>query len=351
METAAESGPGADWAGISNLGYDTRVRCGGHIGSDHWMRRGFPGWQSALRFYHFGRFAEDIRSVTVFAGSLVGRTKECVKLRTLRLTAVDLLLLLLASVQVAVAEEKSVEDQVKEIVSSERGTVRKWTFPPEVVVIFRDDANKTTIENTLEQISKEVASFPGFVSTDYFDLRQIGPSAVGQTSIRPVVDDSEGAERISAEITFKFHDGELLVKSNIFIYFTSLEEGIMFGVLSSGGTVNKSLRGFAEGETPCYFNLLSKDDRIHIANIFIRNDTDLEVVAECIYEEVTQSMGLLEDSPGSSMFSFDNRSTVKSDRSLDFVLLRSLYDHSVRPGDSPNKVLAVFLHEYNETPN
>jgi hypothetical protein len=248
----------------------------------------------------------------------------------------------------AFAEEKPVLDQVREIVGSKKGTVLKWTFPPKVAVVHEGGIDRLSVEELIAQIEEDVPGFPGFQAVEYFDVRSSGDTIFGNTRIVPSTATINSKKITSAEVAIDFEKGPMQIQSNILIYFTNLHAATMFGVLMSNAQANRSLRAFVEGSTPCYFNTLSRSDELQIAGIYIRNDLSQQLIDECLYEEFTQSLGLLEDSPRSSIFTYDETSEPKPDRTADIVLLRSLYDPSVRPGDSPDKVAEVFDRLYEK---
>ena len=61
----------------------------------------------------------------------------------------------------------------------------------------------------------------------------------------------------------------------------------------------------------------------------------------CIYEELVQAMGLMNDAEGSPFFTFDNLSDAKP-RDFDQRLLSALYDAQVLNGDGVEKVLGIY---------
>jgi Protein of unknown function (DUF2927) len=246
----------------------------------------------------------------------------------------------------AASDEKSIEEQASEIVGSEERLVKKWVYKPKVAVLFDGSFDKTLLEKVLTLVDSEVTGFPGFGSIAYFDLATLHQNPVGATRIRPLVKAKDGDERFSAQIQFANDSSDIIIEANILVSFADISTNIMFGVLNSNSEKNRSLRDFAEGTTPCFFNTLSKDSKLQIAGVYIRNDLEKSLIEECLYEEFTQALGLLADFPDSVIFSYDDQLSPPPDRKADILLLRALYDESVSPGDSSDKVARIFVDLY-----
>ncbi len=69
------------------------------------------------------------------------------------------------------------------------------------------------------------------------------------------------------------------------------------------------------------------------------------MLEECLWEEILHALGPLQDAAGSPFFSFDDQADADGTqpfhvkRQNDILLIRSLYESGVAPGDSPEKVL------------
>ena len=61
----------------------------------------------------------------------------------------------------------------------------------------------------------------------------------------------------------------------------------------------------------------------------------------CIYEEMVQAMGLMNDAENSAFFTFDNLAEDKP-RDYDRRLLSALYDDQITNGDDVEKVLSLY---------
>lgn len=239
---------------------------------------------------------------------------------------------------IAVAEEKPVTEQIVEIISSNRGTIRKWVYQPKLAVIYDGDSHRSYIDGLMAEIERKVPGFPGFSGVEYFDLNQVEGNLFGKTSFIIKEVPANGSTRDFGGVIF---DAEKkFVMSNIFIYIVSHETGVLFTALTARNGSGSLIRQFAEGKTPCYFTLLSRNDELKVANIFIGADYDK--LEGCLFEELTQSLGLLRDSVGSNIFTYDNTTEIRPDKTADFTLLKALYDPAVKPGDPPEKVVEIY---------
>ncbi len=87
--------------------------------------------------------------------------------------------------------------------------------------------------------------------------------------------------------------------------------------------------------------MLSNDESIHFGTILIAPTIDPDMQRACIYEEMVQAMGLMNDAHESPFFTFDNLLEDKS-RDYDRRLLAALYDAEVQNGDAVEKVLSIY---------
>lgn len=253
-------------------------------------------------------------------------------------------LAMLMSPQPGVAEEKPLFDQVVEIVASERGTVRKWMYAPKLTIIHDGDPQREQINRLVAQVNAQIPDFPGVGAVEFFDLNRFDRRLAGNTFFRMPRVDFDGVEGNIVRALFRGEeDGQdIEVTGSIFIFLTGLENGITFGALTQ--STERLSRQFAEGtDTKCYFHLMSKNDELRAGFIFINNEDAHTPIAECLYEEFMQTLGLLNDSRGSSVFTFDNTGAVRENREPDFRLLRALYNQDVAAGDQAEKVAELYL--------
>lgn len=235
----------------------------------------------------------------------------------------------------AQGEQKPIETQIKEIVSSSEGTVRKWTKAIRIVVLFRGDSFRDVIESEIESVRANVPNFPGVQDVTFFDLDTSGKSLFGRASYEVLEDDDGryGAVTIVGGDTVRHFGAEM------FVVVSGLEDGVLFGSLFDKG----SLRDFVKGTNRGFYVAFSTDDEFSVANIVINSTTDVEDIDDVFHEEFTQAIGLLNDSQGSDQFSYDNLGGDFSHYENDFRLLRALYSLNVKPGDDPILVVKEYL--------
>lgn len=251
---------------------------------------------------------------------------------------------LLSSPSILAADEKPIYDQVVEILASEGGTVRKWAYAPKLTVIHDGDPHRDLISGLVARVNAQIPNFPGVGAIEFFDLSQFNRRLAGNTHFRMPTVDYDGVEGSIVRALFQGEEEaqDLTVTGSIFIFLTGLENGITFGALTQSS--ERLSRQFAEGgDMRCYFNLMSKDDELRAGFIFINTEDAQTPIAECLYEEFMQTLGLLNDSQGSSIFTFDNTGAVRDDREPDFRLLQALYNQDVTAGDQAEMVADLFV--------
>ncbi|WP_189410462.1 DUF2927 domain-containing protein [Neogemmobacter tilapiae] len=231
--------------------------------------------------------------------------------------------------------------QILEILQSDRNTVRKWTFPPSIIVVHRGDPYRELVDAKFAEINAKVPGLPGELSATYFDLDQIEGSLFGQARYR-IRDSRKTGEFPSVGRLYlgpRDTPQEVELTANIFIFLVGLEEGVLFGALT-----DSNLHEFSEGGVEaCFYASKSKNNQMVVANIFIDVNRASDMLHACLHEELTHSLGLLNDSVNSPTFSYDNTVLDRPDLSPDFRLLRALYSAQVRPGDPPQKVADIYM--------
>ncbi len=236
----------------------------------------------------------------------------------------------------ALSQDDELND-VRKILTTEAGSVRKWLSPPEIAVLHAGEFDFAHLRKTIEFIDSLVG-----LGIDT-NLRQRNLSSVegslfGETRLE--YRRSRGDKSTIARVLFP--DGETM-SASIFVYKLDIASSSLFLVLSRAAKGAWSLsRQFVEGETPCFFYAMSLRNEIRIAHIFIRYDLSGEEERACIYEELVQTMGLLHDAPGSAYFTFDNMVAPKYDP-LDWKLLAAMYADNIVPGADVDMVLRNYV--------
>jgi len=135
---------------------------------------------------------------------------------------------------------------------------------------------------------------------------------------------------------------DLQLSANVFVFVVSPPLASHFMVLTAWGRSSTALpRAYVQGRGPCYFNVLSNAESIQFGTILMGPELDGEMSRACIYEEMVQAMGLVNDAQDSPFFTFDNLVPEKP-RDYDMRLLSALYHPSVVTGDAVDKVLSIY---------
>jgi len=93
-------------------------------------------------------------------------------------------------------------------------------------------------------------------------------------------------------------------------------------------------------DAPCFTQVITKGGIIHWATISIAPESDA-LTAHCLTEELTQAMGLLDDSPLIEDSLFNDASTRPDIPIGDAVLLFTLYDPHLLPGMRKEQAMPI----------
>ncbi len=226
---------------------------------------------------------------------------------------------------------------VRSILSTRSGSVKKWAYPPEVSVLHTGEFDSSFLNEVIDFINSNTDLGIEGVK-EQKDINTIDGGLFGETRLRYIK--SEHDNLVTTKISFS--DGETM-SANIFIYKLDIALSSLFLVMSRSAKGAWSLsRQFVEGNALCFFHALSLRDEIRAAHIFVRNDLSIDVERACIYEELVQAMGLLSDAPGSMHFTFDNIVAPKADP-LDWKILKALYAENIEPGSDVDSVLRNYM--------
>lgn len=224
------------------------------------------------------------------------------------------------------------------ILNAKANTVKKWQYPPRIVVVHDRPVDRDAFAEVTGFIRNATGldmAMPDFVELTadmlgdrFYTASRYKPrkTLAGQMTTDLLI---AGVEDIS-------------LTANVFIFVVSPQLASHFMVLTAYGRSSANLpRAYVQGTGPCYFNVLSNAQSIHFGTILIAPELAQEVNKECIYEEMVQSMGLMNDAQDSSFFTFDNLMGIKP-RAYDLRLLSALYDTQVSNGDGVDKVLGIY---------
>jgi hypothetical protein len=224
------------------------------------------------------------------------------------------------------------------IINAKANSVKKWRYPPRFVVVHDQPVDRDAFDEVTGFISQATGldvPVPQYVdlSGDMLDDRFYTASRYTPRN--------EGPGRMTSDLLIAGRE-DLLLSANIYVFVVSPPLASHFMVLTAYGRSSNSLpRAYAQGTGPCYFNVLSNAESIHFGTILIAPGLDGAFTKACIYEEMVQAMGLVNDAQDSPFFTFDNLAPSKP-REYDLRLLSALYDPSVQTGDAVNKVLNIY---------
>lgn len=111
-----------------------------------------------------------------------------------------------------------------------------------------------------------------------------------------------------------------------------------------GPRVTRLAEGWRDYEADRCFALTTRDPRSGVtgtAHIFIKDELPLIWRETCIIEEMTQSMGLLNDDPRATPSIFNDDGRYQALTSHDELLLRVLYDPRIRSGMRRDNVVSL----------
>ena len=245
--------------------------------------------------------------------------------------------LVLAAWGVGGAFANDLED-ARVIVTAKSNTVKKWQYPPRFVVIHDQPVDRSAFEDVTNFIVAATGlaiEQPAFVNLadQTFDPRFYTASRYNPRKTE--------AGRMTSDLLIAQQE-DLQLSANVFVFMVSPHLASHFIALTSYGRFTGNLtRGYVQGSGPCYFKVLSNGESIHFGTILIAPNIDLQMQRACIYEEMVQAMGLMNDAQDSSFFTFDNLPEEKP-RDYDQRLLEALYDPRIRNGDQVDQVLNIY---------
>ncbi len=224
------------------------------------------------------------------------------------------------------------------IVTAKSNTIKKWHYPPRFVVVHDQPVDVSVFEEVTNFIVTTTGldiEPPTFVNMadNAFDPRFYSASRYEPRR-------TEQGQMTSDLLIAQKEDVQL--SANVFVFMVSPHLASHFIALTSYGRFSGSLtRGYVQGDGPCYFKVLSNDESIHFGTILIAPSIDPDMQRACIYEEMVQAMGLVNDAQDSPFFTFDNLAPPKP-RDYDTRLLSALYHPSVETGDAVDKVISLY---------
>ncbi|MEJ8562354.1 DUF2927 domain-containing protein [Yoonia sp. GPGPB17] len=230
--------------------------------------------------------------------------------------------------------------EAQTILDAGQGQARKWLAPPDVVVVYRDPRMPAFVQSTLAEIEMGRENFFGFGEVKFFDLNDYTDDLYRKTDVSIIRIGEEGHER-KLRLSLNLGDRDIRIHGNIFVFTVGLEEMLLLGALTQ--TDPQFMRTMAKDEEQnCHYSAWSTDDVIHTAATYVRSDYPETWILNCLYEEMFQSLGLLNDAVGSVNFTFDDTLRPVEDRTLDRLLLDALYHDTVQPGSPVGDTVDIF---------
>lgn len=224
------------------------------------------------------------------------------------------------------------------ILNAKANTVKKWQYAPRITVVHDRPIDR-------EAFSEVTGFISGATGLDLAipDFVELAGDSLGErfyTASRYAPRTTQAGRMTSDLLIAGAQD--LQLSANIFIFVVSPRLASHFMVLTAYGRSSSNLpRAYVQGTGPCYFNVLSNAQSIHFGTILIAPELGADIMQACIYEEMVQAMGLMNDAEGSPFFTFDNLADAKP-RDFDQRLLSALYDAQVLNGDGVEKVLGIY---------
>ncbi|AXI45323.1 hypothetical protein C1J03_04275 [Sulfitobacter sp. SK012] len=228
------------------------------------------------------------------------------------------------------------------ILNAKSNTIKKWHYSPRFVVVHDRPVDREAFADVAEFIRDTTGLAmdpPDFV---HLASDTLADRFYTESHYAPRRTD---AGRMTSDLLIAGHE-DLNLTANVFVFMVSPPLASHLMLLTAWGRSSSNLpRAYAQGSGPCYFNVLSNADSIHFGTIVISPDIAPTMQASCIYEEMTQAMGLMNDAQNSPFFTYDNLDEDKP-RTYDRRLLAALYNADVTNGDAVEKVLGIYAKQH-----
>ncbi len=224
------------------------------------------------------------------------------------------------------------------IVTAKSDTVKKWHYAPRFVVVH----DQAVDQSAFAEVTDFIASATGLPvkPPTFVNLTEEGFDPRFYTASR-YSPRNTGTGQMTSDLLIA-QKQDLKLSANIFVFMVSPHLASHFIALTSYGRFTGNLtRSYVQGDGPCYFKVLSNGESIHFGTILIAPTINPDLQRACIYEEMVQAMGLMNDAQDSTYFTFDNLPENKP-RDYDQRLLEALYDPRIRNGDEVDQVLDIY---------
>lgn len=137
--------------------------------------------------------------------------------------------------------------------------------------------------------------------------------------------------------------------ANMWVIFTDNIKESYTKIYSKSNIANKMYNHVEQdGGIRCLGTIMTNENHeIYQAVIFIPNSLNDWQTVGCIQEEITQSLGLINDRRGVLYTKFNDSDSTKELTVLDWFLLKALYNPDIKAGMKRNQVKSVFIKLYN----
>lgn len=242
---------------------------------------------------------------------------------------------------------KSILEDARLIITSAQNDVRLWAHPPRIIV-FGDRVAREYVRRIVDQVEGAVETHDG---SNFF-----GEVRFEQLPVRL----GEGQQSLWVRIrkggpsgrNIQMHlGGEAVFETDIVIIVADRPSiALMNGLWGMPPSANRSM--LEGGDERCFYSAKSRHGIRFGVLVSIFPSSNLEMLEECLWEELLHALGPLQDAEGSEFFSFDNQFDMSRDltaaernqitarkRANDLLLIRALYESGVKPGGSPDTVI------------
>ncbi len=223
--------------------------------------------------------------------------------------------------------------EIRTILDAGSGQIRRWDRPPTVVIVYRDDLTPSYVRDAIRVIEQGGTNFIGYGPVTAFDLDAIGDDIIGRVDLLP--------ENGDLLLTWT-NAGEMArLRGDIFVFALEIDELLLFGALTR---LNPSfMRQMARSQrVSCFYSAWSQNDHLAFAGVYIPTTYTEPLIRGCLYEELIQSMGLLNDAVGSQIFTLNNSLIKPDSNAADLALLDALYAPEIEIGASVDEVIEYF---------
>lgn len=221
------------------------------------------------------------------------------------------------------------------IITSDKGDVRLWDWPPRVLVLTDDLSAWRAVSRIRMRLEAEVTRHDGRALFGAWQRRSI-PESLGEGPEALRLRLRQGTER--PEIAVRLGEALRTEAEIVIVVAGRRDVAVLNGLWGMPPQYTRSqMQG---GKARCFYQARSRKGVRFGAYISVVSGPP-EDVQECLWEEVLHSLGPLVDAKGSVFFSFDDAVGMTAEKqSNDIALIRALYESGVQPGGAPHVALA-----------